>query len=154
MTLKALELLTSCYILVQGNKVACMGEFKDLKTCFKVVTECMQNVQPIYNIKEIMIKKELQKNPEMQSEDWSRFMPQFKKQNIKRKKVKFERKKKEYTPSPPEQLPRKEDIQMATGEYFLSEKAKDDIKREKKREQKEDLKSAKVNERNRTLAAP
>jgi ribosomal RNA assembly protein len=102
MTLKALELLTSCYILVQGNTVACMGEFKDLKTCFKVVTECMQNVHPIYNIKELMIKKELQKNPEMQNEDWSRFMPQFKKQNIKRKKVKFERKKKEYTPFPPE----------------------------------------------------
>ena len=58
-----------------------------------------------------MIKKELMKNPDMKNENWERFMPHFKKQNIKRKKVKQEKKKKkEYTPFPPEQLPRKEDI--------------------------------------------
>lgn len=128
MTLKALELLTNCYILVQGNTVAAMGEYKDLSTVFRVVNDCMDNVHPIYSIKELMIKKELAKNPEMAGENWERFLPQFKKQNVKRKKVKQERKKKEYTPFPPEQLPRKEDIQMMTGEYFLSEKQKNEIK--------------------------
>jgi ribosomal RNA assembly protein len=30
-TLKALELLTDCYVLVQGNTVSCMGPYKGLK---------------------------------------------------------------------------------------------------------------------------
>lgn len=134
MTLKALELLTSCYILVQGNTVSAMGEHRELKTVYRIVIDCMQNVHPIYSIKELMIKKELMKNPDMKDENWERFMPHFKKQNVKRKKVKSERKKKEYTPFPPEQLPRKEDIQMMTGEFFLSAKAKSQEQRDKKRE--------------------
>ena len=107
-TLKALELLTNCYILVQGNTVCAMGHFRELKTVRKVILDTMRNVHPIYNIKELMIKRELKKKPELVDEDWARFLPQFKKRNIKRKKVEI-KKKKEYTPFPPEQLLRKED---------------------------------------------
>ena len=74
-TLKALELLTQCYIMVQGNTVCTMGYFRDIKTVMRVVTDCMRNVHPIYSIKELMIRKELAKNPDLAGESWDRFLP-------------------------------------------------------------------------------
>ena len=60
-TLKALELLTGCYVLVQGNTVAVMGGFKGLKEVRNVIVDCFKNVHPVYNIKRLMIKRELAK---------------------------------------------------------------------------------------------
>lgn len=43
---------------------------------------------------------------------------------------------------------------MMTGEYFLSDKAKDRIAKEKKRDQKAGRKEQKVSDRNKSLQAP
>lgn len=72
----------------------------------RVVEDCIKNVHPIYHIKTLMIKRELAKDPALKEENWERFLPKFKKKNVKRKKP-VVTKKKDYTPFPPPQQPRK-----------------------------------------------
>ncbi|CAI2366338.1 unnamed protein product [Moneuplotes crassus] len=152
MTLKALEMLTKCYILVQGSTVACMGYFKDLKQVRRIILDTMHNIHPIYNIKELMIKRELASNPELKNENWDRFLPKFKKQNAKRKKLKI--KKKEFSPFPPEQQLRKEDYEMFSGEYFLTPQQKENLKNKEKAKKREIKKKEKEEEQEKLFTAP
>eukprot|EP01114_Cavostelium_apophysatum_P002268 TRINITY_DN11999_c0_g1_i1.p1 TRINITY_DN11999_c0_g1~~TRINITY_DN11999_c0_g1_i1.p1 ORF type:complete len:384 (-),score=97.54 TRINITY_DN11999_c0_g1_i1:64-1215(-) len=133
-TLKAIEILTQCYVLVQGKTVVVMGSFRALPQVRKIVVDCMNNIHPIYNIKEMMIKRELQNDDNLKTDNWERFLPKFYKKTNDKKKKKKPIKKKEYTPFPPEPQQRKVDLMLESGEYFLSEQAQRAAKKKEKRE--------------------
>jgi len=155
-TLKALELLTDCYMLVQGNTVACMGPYKGLKTVRTVVHDCMKNIHPVYHIKTLMIKKELAKDPALAEEDWSRFLPTFKRKNTskRRKPHVVNEKKRAYTPFPPAQIPSKVDMQLETGEYFLNEAQRQQAKLREKKSLAKDKSHEKKRARESEFVAP
>ncbi|XP_047245577.1 KRR1 small subunit processome component homolog isoform X3 [Girardinichthys multiradiatus] len=154
-TLKALELLTNCYVMVQGNTVSALGPYNGLKEVRKVVMETMKNIHPIYNIKTLMIKQELSKDPDLRTQNWERFLPKFRHKNLsKRKEPKKKSVKKEYTPFPPSQPESKVDKELATGEFFLRESVKRRKKMEEIKVQQAEALSKKQEERNKAFIPP
>ena len=155
-TLRALELLTECYILVQGNTVSVMGPWKGLKIVRRIVEDCMDNIHPIYAIKTLMIKRELAKDPALAGENWERFLPNFKHKNVKRKKVVAPAAPKAYTPFPPanHQLPSKVDLQLESGEYFFTASQKEASASAKRSEANAAKAGSKRSERDAQFDAP
>ncbi|MBE7179715.1 MAG: hypothetical protein INR71_00645 [Terriglobus roseus] len=156
-TLKALELLTGCYIMVQGNTVSAMGGYKGLKEVRRVVEDCMANVHPIYHIKELMIKRELAKDPELAHESWERFLPNFKKRSTAKRRKPFkvtDKSKKVYTPFPPPQEKSKVDLQIESGEFFLGKQAKERAEKERKQQKMRDKMEEKRRERQAEFVPP
>ncbi|KIS68670.1 putative required for 40S ribosome biogenesis [Mycosarcoma maydis] len=165
-TLKAIELLTNCYVLVQGNTVCAMGQFKNLKEVRRIVIDCLKNIHPIYHIKELMIKRELAKDPKLAQENWERFLPKFKKQNQKKKPTTTDAegearkndkkviKPKTYTPFPPPQQPSKIDLQLESGEYFLKPRQKKQAAEAQKLAKQADHKEKREQERQKAFVPP
>jgi len=152
-TLKAIELLTGCYVMVQGNTVSCMGPHKGLKQVRKLVEDCFHNYHPVYHIKALMIKRELEKDPSLANESWDRFLPKFKKKNVQRV-AKKKKEEKPYTPFPPAQEPRKVDKQLESGEYFLSNEAKQAKRQEERNEKQAEGSAASKAKRQQRFQAP
>ncbi|RPD61985.1 ribosomal RNA assembly protein mis3 [Lentinus tigrinus ALCF2SS1-7] len=179
-TLKAIELLTQCYVLVQGSTVSVMGPYKGLKEVRRIVLDCMKNIHPIYRIKELMIKRELAKDPALATESWDRFLPKFRKKHLKTsektarknerikeknearkaaglpplEEAKEQKEKKVYTPFPPPQQPRKVDLQLESGEYFLKAHEKEAREAKKRKEKQEEVTIERRAKRAEAFVAP
>ncbi|NP_001155707.1 KRR1 small subunit processome component homolog isoform X1 [Acyrthosiphon pisum] len=152
-TLKSIELLTNCYMLVQGQTVAALGPFKGLQQVRRIVTDTMKNVHPIYNIKALMIKRELERNPKLKNENWDRFLPNFKPKNVPKKKS-TKKPKKPYTPFPPAPAESKIDKLLESGEYFLKEDEKQKRKKKVKEDKQKEAKIKREAKRNMAFIPP
>ncbi|KAK4947289.1 ribosomal RNA assembly protein krr1 [Elasticomyces elasticus] len=156
-TLKALELLTNTYILVQGNTVSAMGNYKGLKEVRRVVEDCMNNIHPIYHVKELMIKRELAKDPTLKNESWDRFLPQFKKKTLSKRRTPFkvtDKSSKVYTPFPPPQEKSKIDLQIESGEYFLAKQAKKRSEEQERLQRQREKKEERQQQREEAFVPP
>lgn len=154
-TLKSIELLTKCYVLVQGNTVSCLGPYQGLKQVRKIVVDTMNNVHPIYNIKALMIKRELMKDPKLKNENWERFLPKFEHKNLSKRKQPLKKKeKKPYTPFPPAPVMSKIDKELESGEYFLKEKERKAKKAAEKREKQGDAEQKRIEKREKSFKPP
>jgi ribosomal RNA assembly protein len=143
--------------MVQGNTVSAMGPYKGLKEVRRVAEDCMRNIHPIYHIKELMIRRELAKDPALVNENWDRFLPQFKKRTMSKRRKPFrvtDKSKKAYTPFPPPQEKSKVDLQIESGEYFLGRQAKERQAKEARQEKMKEKMEAKSKERERDFVAP
>lgn len=110
-----------------------------------------------YHIKELMIKRELMKDPELANENWERFLPHFKKRTLSKRKKPLkvtDKSKKSYTPFPPPQEKSKVDLQIESGEYFLGKQAKERATREKREERQREKQAEKRVARQKEFVPP
>lgn len=117
----------------------------------------MNNIHPIYHIKEMMIKKELAKDPKLANESWDRFLPHFKKRTLSKRRKPFkvtDKSKKVYTPFPPPQEKSKVDLQIESGEYFLSKQARERAKKEEIIERQKEKREEKKKELEKDFVPP
>jgi ribosomal RNA assembly protein len=122
-----------------------------------------------------MIKRELAKDPDLKNESWDRFLPQFKKRTLSKRRVPFkvsDKARKPYTvshinlcysllqvlifvqPFPPPQEKSKVDLQIESGEYFLTKEAKDRVKREEREEKQREKKAEKQKQKVQEMLPP
>ncbi|MBE7179942.1 MAG: hypothetical protein INR71_01845, partial [Terriglobus roseus] len=128
-----------------------------LKEVRRVVEDCMRNVHPVYHVKELMIKRELAKDPQLAGESWDRFLPHFKKRSTAKRRVPHrvtDKSTKVYTPFPPPQQKSKVDLQIESGEFFLGRQAKERAEKERKREKMREKMEGKRAERERDFVPP
>ncbi|XP_011905166.1 PREDICTED: KRR1 small subunit processome component homolog isoform X3 [Cercocebus atys] len=156
MTVRTTKKTFDPYIIIRARDlIKLLARSVSFEQVRKVVLDTMKNIHPIYNIKSLMIKRELAKDSELRSQSWERFLPQFKHKNVnKRKEPKKKTVKKEYTPFPPPQPESQIDKELASGEYFLKANQKKRQKMEAIKAKQAEAISKKQEERNKAFIPP
>ncbi|KAL3313585.1 hypothetical protein Ciccas_007811 [Cichlidogyrus casuarinus] len=131
-TLKAIELATGCFVLVQGKTVSAIGDYRGVHTVHGIVSDCMyNNIHPVNSLKRAIIIKKLSADPSKKDQSYERFLPKIKKKTLSKRRVPHKvRKKKDYTPFPPPIEKSKVDIALEKGTYFLSQAEQKAVKRD------------------------
>lgn len=117
--LKAIKMLSKCYILVYKNSVCVIGSYSGVRVANKFIFGVMKNIHPAILIKNLIVKSKLDTDPELVNEDWDRYLPPITKTHSKSKKID---KKKKSTPAEP--FRRKIDADIESGEYFKKKNKK------------------------------
>ena len=103
------------------------------------------------------MKRELAKDPELAHESWDRFLPNYKKRSLSRRRVPHkvtDKSRKPYTPFPSAPEPSKIDRQLEAGEYHVGREAKRRAAQEDRLERQKARKEEKKRERESDFVAP
>lgn len=84
--LKPIEKLSETNIFIYGKTCTIIGEYKNVRDCVKIVLSCLENKHPLYLLKELMAKRELEVRKELENVDWKELLPEVKKKIKSRKK--------------------------------------------------------------------
>jgi len=102
-----------------------------------------------------MIKRELAKDPKLANQSWDRFLPKLPKKSLsKRRKPHVIHDKRNKPLFPPPQTPRKVDLQMESGEYFMKGWEKKVKEREGKETERIEKKRGREEERMKDFVPP
>lgn len=102
-----------------------------------------------------MIKRELAKDPKLANQSWDRFLPKLPKKSLsKRRKPHVIHDKRNKPLFPPPQTPRKVDLQMESGEYFMKGWEKKAKEREGKETERVEKKREREEERMKDFVPP
>lgn len=87
MVLKAIKMVSDCHVVITGKNVGVVGTYDGVTTVKQIVIDCVKNnLHPVYQLKKLIVKNNLEKDVEMKNEDWSQHVPEFKKKNQKKRK--------------------------------------------------------------------
>jgi len=99
----------------------------------------------------------LAKDPELKDQSWDRFLPQFKRRTLSKRKKPLkvtDKSKKVYTPFPPAQEKSKLDLQLESGDYFVGKLAKERREKDGRQDKMREKMEAKKIAREKDFEAP